>query len=95
MKECIITKNASFECLVSDFPIISNQQFYEIEHKTASGVKHVACFKVKLVFPGRNWNIVSDDGHLAEETSLPLGGVLLKQCSDSHSEFLHAYTSKR
>ena len=91
MKECVITKNASFECLVSNFPIISNQQFYEIEHKTASGVKHVACFKVKLVFAGRNRNIVSEDGYLAEETSPPLGGVLLERCSDSHRVFAYVY----
>ena len=35
---------------------------------------------------GRNRNIASEDGHLAEDFSPPPGGVLLKRCSDSHSK---------
>ena len=32
-----------------------------------------------LIFLGHNRNIASEDGHLAEEISLPPGGVLLKR----------------
>ena len=39
---------------------------------------------VRILLLG-NRNIASEDGHLAEDLSSRPGGVLLKQCSDSHS----------
>ena len=46
----------------------------------------VDLFITKIENQGRNRIIASEDGHLAEELSLPPGGVLLKQCSDLHSK---------